>query len=107
MANGWHRRNPNSAAAQARAKEYDSAHFRAARLQAKTQVDAGGARCWRCHLPIPPGSNWHLGHHDADRSVLMGPEHARCNLKAAASKGARMANAKRKAQRQGVTALRM
>jgi hypothetical protein len=104
MANGWHRKRMD-AAALARKAEYNSPHYKQARAQAKAQVEAGHANCWRCHRPIPPGTDWHLGHHDSDRTILMGPEHATCNLKAAASKGAQVANARRRAPR--ITALRM
>ncbi len=58
-------------------------------------VDAGQGRCWRCGLPINPGTAWHTGHDDTDRSVIRGAEHASCNLSAAASKGARAVNAAR------------
>src|SRR5688572_17538852 len=107
MASGWHRKRYD-AAAQARAAEYRSPAYKAARAQAKALVEAGQAHCWRCGRFIPPGSNWHLGHDDNDRRIVRGPEHAiECNLKAAASKGARIANAKRKRRRTAVTALPM
>ena len=48
-----------------------------ARLAAGERVD-----CWRCGLPIDP-ANWHLGHDDNDRSIIRGPEHPLCNLRAA------------------------
>ena len=105
MANGWHRK-VNDAAAQARAAEYRSPEYRAARAVVKRQVDAGLAHCWRCGSQLHPGY-WHLGHHDTDRSRLMGGECTTCNLRAAASKGARVANARRKTRTQGTTALRM
>ena len=95
---GWHRK-VYDAKAQARQAEYRSPRYKAARLTVQHQVEAGAARCWRCGKPIPPGTPWHLGHSDTDRSVLMGAEHEACNLKAAASKGARVANAKRKQRR--------
>ena len=105
MASGWHRKTMD-AAALARKREYNSPAYKAARLKAKALVDSGHAHCWRCRKPIPPGSNWHLGHDDNDRSIIRGPEHAvECNLRAAARKGAQVANAKRRAPR--ITALRM
>jgi hypothetical protein len=56
-------------------------------------VERGEVSCWRCGLPIDPGENWHLGHHDEDRSIEARPEHAeRCNLAAAGRK----ANAQRR-----------
>ncbi len=60
-------------------------------------VDQGQGRCWRCGLPINPGTSWHVGHSD-DRLTIMGAEHEACNLSAAASKGARTVNAARKPQ---------
>ena len=52
----------------------------------KAVVDAGGVVCWRCGLPIEPGSKWQLGHDDYDRRVYRGPEHVLCNLRAAGRK---------------------
>lgn len=49
----------------------------------RQHVDTGQATCWRCHQPIHPGTPWHLGHDDHDRTVYKGPEHARCNITAA------------------------
>lgn len=64
-------------------------------------VQAGNAYCWRrdCLFvdtstgrwipPDQPGqpTGWHVGHADHDRSVVMGPEHARCNATFAAVNG--------------------
>lgn len=49
------------------------------RRQVAAQVKAGRAICVRCLEPIKPDEPWDLGHHDLDRSVYAGPEHARCN----------------------------
>jgi hypothetical protein len=68
---------------------YD-AKFRAARRKIAPTVEAGRVACWRCGRIIPPGSLWDLGHNDVDRSKLMGPEHRRCNRRAAAQKRAQM-----------------
>jgi hypothetical protein len=105
VASGWHRKDPNSPATIARVREYNSPQYKAARLAVKAQVDAGLAHCWRpnCGRLLKPG-HWHLGHDDHDRTIIRGGECATCNLKAAAAKGARVANAKR---RVGVTALPM
>lgn len=103
MANGWHRKK-HDAAAVARVAEYRSPRYQAARRAVKTQVDAGIAHCWRCNKLLIPG-RWHLGHDDHDRTIIRGGECATCNLKAAARKGAQVANAKRKTRR--VTALPM
>ena len=40
------------------------------------KVNAGDVDCWRCGQPIIPGQRWDLGHHDTDRSITIGPEHA-------------------------------
>ena len=37
--------------------------------------------CWRCGDPV--ATDFHLGHADNDRTVIRGPEHPACNLKAA------------------------
>lgn len=94
---GWHRKVDNAATA-ARVAQYRSTEHRKRRALAKAEVESGRASCWRCGGPIAPGSRWHLGHDDHDRSVYRGPEHAGCNLKAAARKGARVANARRRAR---------
>jgi hypothetical protein len=67
---------------------YGTAH-RALRARWAPLVARGGVRCWRCGKPIPAGSRWHLGHDDRDRSIYRGPEHASCNLRAAAQAGRR------------------
>lgn len=95
MASGWHRKTRTAADAR-RAAEYRSPHYKQTRQAVKAQVDAGLASCWRCGKPIPAGSRWDLGHDDHDRTIIRGAEHMLCNRRAAASKGARIANAKRK-----------
>lgn len=42
--------------------------------------------CWRCGGEVVTESDLHVGHDDWDGSVTRGPEHARCNLQAAAAK---------------------
>lgn len=95
---GWHRKRTDTPAVQARKRKYDSAEHRAARARFKVLVDYGLARCWRptCGKILIPG-HWHVGHDDHQIDLIRGPECASCNRKAGASKGARIANAKRKA----------
>src|SRR5262245_29011328 len=57
---------------------YGRAH-RAMRERFARTVLTGGAKCWRCGLPILPGEAWDLGHDDDDRSRYRGPEHVACN----------------------------
>lgn len=107
MASGWHRRNPTSPAALARKAKYNSAEHKAARKHYAAWIAAGHGRCWRCGGPIAPGSDWHVGHDDLRPHVIRGAEHARsCNLKAAARKGALIANAKRTAAKRAVAFIR-
>ena len=67
------------------ARGYGSTH-QATRKRLKPLVEAGLATCPRCLRPILPGQPWHLGHSD-DRTTYTGPEHRRCNLQAAGTKG--------------------
>lgn len=87
---GWHRKKP-STAERARTAEYASPEHRAMRRALKAAVDAGRAVCCRCGRPIVPGTAWHADHND-DRSGYLGAAHARCNVRAAAIKGARKRN---------------
>jgi hypothetical protein len=64
--------------------KYDYMHKKR-RAQERRKIDAGRGVCWRCGKPIPPGSEWHLGHDDAGERIV-GPEHAYCNLEAAANR---------------------
>jgi hypothetical protein len=90
--NGWSRKR-DSEAERARVAEYASPQYRAARRAVKAEVEAGRGSCWRCGRYLPPGSRFHLGHDDHDRTVLRGAECPDCNLSAAARKGARIRNA--------------
>lgn len=92
---GWHRKRPGAADA-VRKRKYDSAEHRAARREVARLVAAGLAQCWRCGTRT--AAKWHAGHNDGgDR--YMGPECSTCNLRAAARKGALIANARRAAAR--------
>lgn len=105
MASGWHRR-PQTAAEQERRRQYASPEHRAEVARVKRLRDLGQAWCWRCGRHIPPGAEVHAGHDDNDRTRYRGPECPPCNRGTASSKGARVANAKRKAQRTQVTTYR-
>lgn len=91
-ASGWHRKRRDTPAERARDAEYASPEYRALRRAVKVEVDAGRGACWRCRRFLPPGSAWHLGHDDVDRSIIRGAECPPCNLSAAARKGARKRN---------------
>lgn len=91
---GWHRKVPGPADEQRRRK-YEGAEHRAAKRAYRVLVAAGEAHCWRCGALLVPGG-WHVGHDDVAVDVLRGPECAGCNRRAAARKGALIANARRK-----------
>lgn len=57
--------------------------FQAERKVWVRMVAEGVVNCWRCLKHIPPGSDFHLGHDDRDRSIIRGPECPSCNLSAA------------------------
>lgn len=59
------------------ARGYGAEHKRARRMWL-ARVELGGVCCARCGLPIPPGSQWHLGHVDGTDEYA-GPEHVACN----------------------------
>jgi hypothetical protein len=61
------------------------------------RVNAGLVNCWRCGRPITPGTPWHLGHDDHDRTIYRGPEHQHCNTSAAATLGNRARRTRRPA----------
>lgn len=91
---GWHRK-PRNAASAARARQYASPEHRARRKTIQAQLDAGlPVHCWRCGRQIH--RTFHLGHDDHNRDVYRGAECPPCNVKAAARKGARITNARRR-----------
>jgi len=90
---GWHRKRKNTAAERTRAAQYASPEHRAQVQAVKATVASGRAFCWRCGRYLPPGSKAHAGHDDHDRTVYRGAECVRCNLSAAARKGAAKRNA--------------
>lgn len=72
-----HTRQVEQARGTRQQRGYDRAHERL-RKQHAPKVDAGLAKCARCHLPILPGQAWALDHTD-DRAGYLGPSHATCN----------------------------
>lgn len=70
-----------------RCKECHAAHrsrlygkdHQAERLTWTPAVNAGTVTCWRCGLPIIPGTPWDLGHRGTRPKA---PEHAHCNRSA-------------------------
>ncbi|MFQ6170381.1 hypothetical protein ACK8HX_02140 [Oryzobacter sp. R7] len=62
---------------------------RALRAEWDPIVQTGGVSCARCGKRIRPGSKWELGHTD-DWTAYSGPEHRRCNRKAAGEKRMRL-----------------
>lgn len=111
---GWHRKRKDTPAERARDARYRTPEYRAAAKALKAQVDAGNGFCWRCGRWLDPNARlhagsrvlraWHVGHDDTG-TVIRGAECAlRCNLSAAARKGARTVNAKRNAR---TTAVRL
>ena len=53
------------------------------------RVARGGVVCARCGFLILPGTPWHLGHDDFDRTRWTGPEHQACNTATAAHRARR------------------
>ena len=97
MASGWHRR-PRTAAATERARVYASPEHRAERKR-RVAAATPATPCGYCGQPLGPDpSKWHVPH-DAQRNYLPGLWHAACNRDEAASRGARIRNARAKARR--------
>jgi hypothetical protein len=71
--------------AKTKARGYGASHQQKRAMWEK-RVNRGEVGCWRCGGQIIPGTPWHLGHQD-DRSLPALPEHERCNVVAAGSKG--------------------
>lgn len=97
----WSSKRTPTAADLRRRAEYDSPEYRRIRDALKAEHAAGRGYCWRCGRHIPPTMPRHTGHDDHDRSIIRGNECPSCNLGRAASKGARVANARRKQRRNG------
>lgn len=97
VAHRWRHKRIDTPAELARKARYNSPEHRAARKRFTVLVEAGLGVCWRCGRGLVPG-RWHVGHID-DGSAIAGPECMSCNLRAAARKGALVANARRKRAR--------
>lgn len=61
---------------------YGSEHQALRRRAIRDLTEGKTVRCWRCGHPILTVSDLHIGHDD-DRSIVRGPEHSTCNLRAA------------------------
>ena len=70
------------------AERYGS-DYQKTRAQWKIKVDRGEVYCARCGKWIQPGTPWDLGHDDADRNTIRGPEHRACNRATATHKAQR------------------
>jgi hypothetical protein len=91
MAHRFRTAKRTTPAAKARAAKYASTEHRQARAAAQQQLQTNGYLvCWRCTRLIHIGNPWHIGHDDTQTNLIRGPEHATCNLKAAARKGNRI-----------------
>ena len=78
-----HARARDKARGTTRERGYGADHQRLRRALVPIH-QAGRLACWRCGLPIAATEPFDLGHHDTDRSITMGPEHANtCNRSAA------------------------
>ena len=63
--------------------------YSACRKEYQRRMNQGiGIECWRCGEEVDP-EHWTLGHHDEDRSRIMGPECPPCNYVAAGKMSAR------------------
>lgn len=104
MASGWHRKNTNTSAERARARDYASAEHKAIR-KARVAAATPATPCGYCGLPLGPVvRDWHVPH-DPARNYLPGLWHAACNRREAARRGARIRNARATARRAKTTTL--
>lgn len=105
--NGWHRKKLDTPAEQARRKKYASPEHqqtRKHRVAAATPLTL----CTRCGKPLGPSTReWHVPHAPNGVDYLPGLWCGPCNRSEAASRGARVANARRKVKRTpGASSLR-
>lgn len=81
-----------------RGAKYGSEHQAERRLRL-TYIKPGDP-CGYCGRPLPVNtSTWHLPHNTTGTAYLPGMWHRTCNQREAAIRGARIVNARRKAQR--------
>ena len=78
-----HKRAQKAARGSAKDQGYGWPHERERAKWARRFEQGEVIACARCKERILPGQPWHLDHDDSDRSVYMGPSHARCNCSAA------------------------
>jgi hypothetical protein len=96
-AHRWAHANRDATASQARRRKYNGREHRAAYADYKRRQARGEwLTCWRTGHLIPPTERCHVGHDDHDVDLIRGPECAEHNVKAAARKGARIANGTRR-----------
>lgn len=63
---------------------YDREYQKLRRWWARKLQSGAYVLCWRCQKPIV--GKFHLGHDDDNRSIIRGPEHPECNLRAVTRK---------------------
>lgn len=101
---GWHRKRTTPAGV-ARARDYASREHRTERAR-RVAAHTPASPCSRCHRPLGPiTSAWHLPHRADRQGYEPGLWCADCNRREAASRGARIANARRKVRRASTTRL--
>lgn len=105
MANGWHRKRVTPGELQRR-KDYASPEHRQTRA-ARVAAHTPASPCSRCGMALGPDrSKWHLPHNAARTGYEPGLWCASCNRREAASRGAKVKNAKYPFRPQSVTRLR-
>lgn len=60
-------------------QRYGSAHTTESRRWKRRIATGERVLCWRCGEPITNPAEMDLGHDDSDKTIVRGPEHAKCN----------------------------